>query len=361
MLTFIHGADFHLDSPFSGLTPAQAIRRREEQRNLLQRLSDLARTCQAQLILLSGDLLDGRHCFRETAQALLRCLGEMPCPVFLAPGNHDCATPDSIYNTLDWPPSVHIFRSDTMERVELPQLGCVVYGRAFLGPRQDTSPLAGFHAQEDNLFRLGCLHGDLTPNSPYGPILPQEIADSGLHYLALGHIHQYSNLQQSGNTFWAYPGCPEGRGFDETGEKGVLVVQGEPGHVEARFHPLCQRRYQVAQVDLTGTSDPLAAIRTALPEDTRSDIYRILLTGESTPLSLRDLEEALTPAFFGLNLQDHTRVPQDLWQRRQEDSLTGLFLQEMWTMAQAQPDNPVIQIAARMGLSALEGGEDLFP
>ena len=32
MVRLIHAADFHLDSPFSGLDPEQAIRRRAEQR-----------------------------------------------------------------------------------------------------------------------------------------------------------------------------------------------------------------------------------------------------------------------------------------------------------------------------------------
>ena len=39
MLKIIHGADFHLDSPFSGLTPERAAQRRGEQRALLDRLA----------------------------------------------------------------------------------------------------------------------------------------------------------------------------------------------------------------------------------------------------------------------------------------------------------------------------------
>ena len=35
MLNIIHGADFHLDSPFSGLSPERAAQRRGEQRDLL--------------------------------------------------------------------------------------------------------------------------------------------------------------------------------------------------------------------------------------------------------------------------------------------------------------------------------------
>ena len=35
MLTFLHAADFHLDSPFHALPPDQAAERRQEQRQLL--------------------------------------------------------------------------------------------------------------------------------------------------------------------------------------------------------------------------------------------------------------------------------------------------------------------------------------
>ena len=51
MLKIIHGADFHLDSPFSGLSPDQAARRRGEQRELLDRLAALAREKGADLVL----------------------------------------------------------------------------------------------------------------------------------------------------------------------------------------------------------------------------------------------------------------------------------------------------------------------
>ena len=49
MVKIIHGADFHLDSPFSGLTPERAAQRRGEQRELLARLADLAREERADL------------------------------------------------------------------------------------------------------------------------------------------------------------------------------------------------------------------------------------------------------------------------------------------------------------------------
>lgn len=155
MIKLIHGADLHLDSPFSGLTPEQAAARRQEQRELLDRLAGLARERGADLLLLSGDLLDSSRTYRETAQALARSLGSLPCPVFLAPGNHDFYGPRSLYAALDWPENVHIFTSGEVRRVEIPGLDCVVYGRAFLGPREDRSPLEGFRAERDGRVQLG--------------------------------------------------------------------------------------------------------------------------------------------------------------------------------------------------------------
>ena len=356
MLKLIHASDFHLDSPFSGLGPEQAALRRGEQRELLARLADLAREKRADLVLLSGDLLDSERVFRETVQALAGALAAIPCPVFIAPGNHDFYSPASPYASLDWPSHVHLFTSGEMEAVPLPELNCTVYGRAFTAPHQDKSPLEGFFAAGEGI-RLGCLHGDVAPQSRYGPITQEEIAAGGLHYLALGHIHQGSGLQRAGDVYWAYPGCPEGRGFDELGEKGVLYLEVDETAAAAQFIPLCRRRYESLTVDITGRS-PLEAVRSALPAETGADIYRILFTGEGQAPDLAALEAELAPRFYGLTLRDRTRLPQDLWRRREEDTLTGLFLREMWQLCREEPDNPVYQLAARFGLAALENGED---
>jgi len=359
MLKLIHAADFHLDSPFSGLTPEQAAQRRGEQRRLLDSLARLAAEKAADLVLLSGDLLDSERVYRETAQALAQTLGSISCPVFIAPGNHDFYSDRSVYATVDWPDNVHIFRSEQPESVDLPHLNCTVHGRTFCAPHESECPLRALNLDRgDGRIHLACLHGDLAPQSSYGPISPMDIAASGLDYLALGHIHQHSGLNREGSTFWAYPGCPEGRGFDETGEKGALYVEVEPNQVTAQFIPLCRHRYEILTIDVTG-QDPQAAICAALPQNTAADIYRIILTGESQILDLTALERSLAPRFYGLSLRDRTRLPRDLWAGREEDTLTGLFLQTMWEKCQQDPNEPVYQLAARFGLAALENGEDV--
>ena len=361
MLKIIHAADLHLDSPFAGLSPEQAALRREEQRGLLARLADLANEEQADLVLLAGDLLDGERVYRETADLLARTLGRIKAKVFISPGNHDPYEAGSPYAQPIWPDNVRIFTSPRPEAVPLPELGCTVYGAAFTQEQQEDNPLSGFSATGDGL-NLMVLHGN-TQGRDYAPISPADIAASGLDYLALGHIHQPSGLQKSGHTYWAYPGCPEGRGFDELDDKGVLVLHVDKGLVDARFHPLALRRYRIVEVDLTGCTDPLDTILAALPPQTQSDICRIRLTGEfaTDTQTLAKLESALSPRFHALELQDRTRMPRDLWARAEEDTLTGLFLQTMAARCAESPEDETLDLAVRFGLAALENGEDVSP
>ena len=354
-MQLIHAADLHLDSSFGALPGEKARRRRQESREVLERLERLAQQTQAEAVLLSGDLFDGKKIYRETEEALLRCLSRIRARVFIAPGNHDPYQEGSPYARLEWPENVHIFRSASMESVDCGTF--VVHGAAFL---QENSPalLKGFSAPEDGKIHLMVLHGDVeNKESPYDPITRQEIAASGLSYLALGHIHQFSGMQTAGKTAYAYPGCPEGRGFDELGEKGVLTVRLEDGRAEGKFVPLCRRCYEILRVDVTG-QEPLAAIRRSLPEQYAADLYRIVLTGQTEAISLTQLDNSLQEEFFYLELQDETQLPRDIWERAGEDSLRGLFLQEMRRRYAAAEEDPqqqrLVLEAVRFTLAAME-------
>ena len=363
MLTFIHAADFHLDSPFRDLNPAQAALRRAEQRELLKNLAALARERGADLVLLSGDLLDGEQFTRETGEAFLSALGQTGCPVFIAPGNHDYLNARSPYCTLPWPENVHIFTERALSSVSLPELGCTVYGAAFTAPDREDDPLAGFSVPDDGQLHLMTLHGDVG-GSRYAPISTDSIAASGLDYLALGHIHAPSGLQKAGGTFWAYPGCPEGRGFDECGEKGVLVGTVEREKVELEYVPLASRRYERLEVALNSDTDPEQAARAALMGHEK-DCCRVIFTGEtlSAP-DLTGLERKLAESCFTLSLRDQTTLARDIWARAGEDNLTGRFLREMrlrMESAQSGEDRAMLELAVRFGLAALERGEDCRP
>ena len=364
MVTILHAADLHLDSPFRGLSPDRAARRRRELRDLPRRLAALAREHGADLMLLAGDLFDGTHLYRETGEALAAALGEAGCPVCIAPGNHDPFQPGSPWETISWPDNVHLFTSPALERVVFPQLGCTVYGAAFTSSHREDDPLAGFTAPEDGLLHLGVLHGEVQPGSTYGPIAPESIARSGLDYLALGHIHTRRPLEKSGATHWGWPGCPEGRGFDETGDKGVLLVKVDKGRAEETFLPAARRRYHLLTAPLKGGEDPAAALAATLA-GREEDICRVTFTGDAPAggLDLAALEGAGQGLCFSLELRDATTLPRDLWARAGEDTLTGLFLSAMAEKIAAAGGEAreTLELAARFGLAALENREDLAP
>ena len=111
-----------------------------------------------------------------------------------------------------------MFRDSALTAAEVPELGLVVHGAAFTGPEQPESLLAGFAAPADGRRHIGLLHVELDgAEERYDPLRREEIAASGLDYLALGHVHKRTEPLTLGRTVCAWPGCPEGRGFDELG------------------------------------------------------------------------------------------------------------------------------------------------
>lgn len=359
MLRFIHAADFHLDSAFGALSAQQAAARRRESRELAFRLANYVNSRGVGLVLLAGDLFDSGSAFRETGEQLADALGQMQARVFIAPGNHDWAGPGSPWLTVDWPENVYIFREDRLTAVEVPEWDLTIHGAGFTAPEQATGFLTGFTAPEDGRLHIGLLHGELDPaGARYDPIRKEEIAASGLAYLALGHIHRRTEPLTFGKTLCAWPGCPEGRGFDELGEKGFYEGTIENGTVSLAFVPFARRRYEILEVDVTGKA-PRAAVEAALPADTAQHLYRILLTGETREggVDAAALQEALADRFYALEVRDHTRMAEDIWARAEEDSLRGLFLRELrtkWNTAKTEEERETVTQAARFGLAALD-------
>ena len=359
MAKILHTADFHLDSAFTALPEEKARLRRQEARQLTDRLVDYANDHGVELLLLAGDLFDSDQLYGQTAQELARSLARFRGHAVIAPGNHDFYAASSPYARLLWPENVHIFREERLQRLPFPQYGCVVYGAAFTAPAAPAGIPGSLGPEDEGLARILLLHGEVgVRDSRYRAMTLKDVEQSGADYLALGHVHAFGGVQQAGRTFWAYPGCPEGRGFDELGQKGVLYVELEEGRAQAQLLPLGRRQYEILPVDVTG-KEPLEAVLAALPQDTSEHIYRIVLTGEGESPNLPALERELAPRFYGLTLRDQTRLPTDLWKRREEDTLTGLFLRAIWTKCQEEPEERTYQMAARFGLAALEGGEDV--
>ena len=355
MIRLLHAADFHLDSAFSSLSADCAARRRQEQRFALQALSGLCRAHRCDAVLLSGDLFDSARVYRDTLDALRQFFADCGAEVFIAAGNHDHLSPGSPYLTERWPENVHVFPSEKISCFPMERLHLNVYGASFTAPEMPPL-LEGFHVSDPQAVNVMVLHGDLQPNSPYNPINGAQISASGLDYLALGHVHA-AQSGKAGTAAYGWPGCLMGRGFDECGQKGAFLVELDDGACRTEFLPVRTRRYEILQVE--AGSDPLAAVLSALPEDTQEDCYRILLKGESAPIDLSVLERALSPRFFSLSLRDRTLPQTDLWAGCGEDTLRGHFLQELKSKYDEADENTqrILAQAAKLTLALMEGRE----
>ena len=360
-MKILHAADLHLDFPYAALPPEKAALRRREGRELLGRLAELAKEEQVDLVLLAGDLFDGREVYRETVEALKESLAAMSVPVLIAPGNHDPYTPRSPYAITRWPENVTVFSEERVTERAFPELNCVVHGTAFCGDSVPYDLWTDFCAREDGMVHIGLTHGDLGQSrSPYHPIGAESVARSGLSYLALGHIHAPSGLQWAGKTPWAYPGCPEGHGFDELGERGCLLITLGQSGVVAEFRPLAARRYLELEVALGEGESPGMSAERVLDGCSSGDCIKLIFTGErETPVDTGRLEEELAHRVFALRCKDRTKPKSDLWNRVEEDTLTGLFLRLMREKIEAGEEGA--ELAVRFGLAALERGEDCRP
>ena len=71
------------------------------------------------------------------------------------------------------------------------------------------------------------LHGQeaqTKSRNEYQSISIRLLKNKGIDYLALGHVHSYKKEKLDARGIYCYPGCIEGRGFDECGEHGFVVI-----------------------------------------------------------------------------------------------------------------------------------------
>ena len=349
-VTVLHSADWHMGTPFSAFPEDQREFLRREQRKLPETIAEICRQERCELVLLAGDIFDGIP-GREDVEAVKQALADCGVPVFVSPGNHDFCGPGSPWLEEAWPENVRIFTGG-LESVALPGLDCRIYGAGYRS--MDCGPLLeGFRAEGGETFHIGLFHGDpVTVQSPYCPVTAAQVQESALSYLALGHILR-SGAFRAGETLCGWPGCPMGRGWDETGEKGVyLVTLGE--ETKIRFRPLDVPRFFDPEADISdGAEQALAQI---LPAGKSRDFFRITLTGQGS-VDLQKLKkdyDRIPNLFF----RDRTEPEADLWEEADSDSFRGVYFR---LLQQQAPQNPAAQLAAEISRKILSGREVRLP
>ena len=195
-----------------------------------------------------------------------------------------------------------------------------VYGRSFEDVYLKGEERFSITPPEDGYVNLMVLHGELRSdlNSNYNSVTSGFIKQSGLDYIALGHVHKRTEPQKIGDTYYAYCGCPEGQGFDETDEKGVYIGEIGKGFCELNFIPMSKRRHICEKVDITGinSSAEISGAVTAQLKEKYGDgfgenLYKIELTGsikEDFDLNLPEILSRVSERVYYAKIKDKTEL-----------------------------------------------------
>ncbi|WP_182300138.1 metallophosphoesterase family protein [Cohnella cholangitidis] len=295
--TFLHAADLHLDSPFKGLSKVPDFvrdRLRESTFAALRGLCDIVRQESIDFVVLAGDLFDGADRSLRAQLRLQRALGEMTshgAQVFIVHGNHD---PESGRQAkLDWPQGVHVFGSAGVECCpaysHAGELVAHVYGMSYATSAVTDNLALRFKKREGAPFHLALLHANVDGDPSYDNYAPcklEELATSGFHYWALGHVHDRRTLHEYPHV--VYPGNIQGRSIRETGAKGAYVVSVKnSGSIDMVFRDVADVLWQEMTVSIEGTESEqelknrllsaVEEIRDAAPA--RPSLVRIRLEG----------------------------------------------------------------------------------
>lgn len=355
-MKILHCADLHLDSPMeTHLSADKAQKRNQEVLDTFRRMTQYAAQNGVRLVLIAGDFFDGHRTKKRTAEIVLDAMRATPAVDYLyLTGNHDDR--NTVFWGRDLPENLRLF-SD--------QWQTLVYEDVAISGIEMTDGNA--ETLYDNIpVRQGCknivmLHGQVGTASGVDKVNLKLLKNRGIDYLALGHIHSYQCEQLDENGLWCYCGCPEGRGFDECGPKGFVLLDTDAACLAPAFVPFCTRQLHRVPVDVTGcrtVSDACNAIRSASAGISAGDMVEFILTGSvdtGADLSRQYLQNMIAQDFFFSKIKVETRLAIDPRDYANDVSLKGEFIRLVLGSSASEDEKAEL---IRVGLEAL-AGEDI--
>jgi DNA repair exonuclease SbcCD nuclease subunit len=292
-LKFVHASDLHLDSPLRcAFAPPSAERALKEATfRAFANVVDLCLREKVDFLLLAGDLFDAKERSLKARLFLreqLHRLHEAKIPSFLVHGNHDPLSGDE--GRVALPSSAKIFGAE-WEEVPLfrgDELLCRIQGISYPDERMAENLTRRFRRQGPELA-IGLLHANLggcEAHENYSPCTMADLADAGLDYWALGHVHTRAEHDIEGGGVAVYPGNPQGRHIRETGERGCMLVEVTGRKCVRTFVPVDAVRWHSECISIEGLSqlDELIVradehIRQTCADASRLHLLRLTLEG----------------------------------------------------------------------------------
>jgi DNA repair exonuclease SbcCD nuclease subunit len=256
----LHCADVHLGAQDSFLGE-NASKRRFETLLTFEKIIATAKEQSVDFLLISGDLFDDNEIEKEFIDrvfSLLSNLGDTNIKTIYCAGNHDPLNSLSPFKTRELPNGLYVLGGDD-ECINFEDDGVRIYGRSFIDKSLSGKSRFSIDVPKDDIINLMVLHGELKSdlNSNYNAITPEFVKTSGMDYIALGHVHKKSGILKLDNTSFAYPGCPEGQGFDELDEKGVYIGTVGKNSVKLEFLPISKRKHIEEHIDVSQCENSL--------------------------------------------------------------------------------------------------------
>ncbi|MCC3355419.1 metallophosphoesterase family protein [Bacillus sp. REN16] len=261
-ITFLHIADLHLDSPFSGLAnlPTELFKHVQESTFIsLTRLISIAIEKRVDFVVIAGDLFDGED---RSLRAQSRFRNEMErlkendIEAFVVHGNHDHLGGN--WPQFNWPNNVHVFQNENVEVIPFIKNGEIIaniYGFSYAKRAVLENKTSAYQKKENAPYHIGILHGSKegeSAHSRYAPFLLSDLQQKGFDYWALGHIHTREILSEDPPII--YPGNIQGRHKKETGEKGGYLVKLSKTGVNFTFFPTSDLIWENTSIDISETA-----------------------------------------------------------------------------------------------------------
>lgn len=413
MVRLIHTADLHLDSAFSSRFSKEEAE--ERRRNLLiawNKLLQYGIERRVQAILISGDLFDSPVVSRSTMEIFLSSIRKNPeISFFYLRGNHD--TKNTFRFRDDLPKNLFLFSKEgkkyrlkeklvllgqefygterrnefpeepygterrsefpeesygTESLLELPEEPEELVEEELLSPSSAKDAVQSIWNLKEEDCNILMLHGALREGGPEVQneqgISLKQLSRYPIHYLALGHIHKREEGKY-GSLNYIYPGCLQGRGFDEEGEKGFYYVEieEETKEIKAEFVPLKEGAFRIIPLFLSeedGTLDAEEKIRESLKKEgvEAKDSVRIILKGEKRAgeeRNLRYLEKQLEEEYAYIEIKEETKLKLRKEEFIHEKGLKGEFLRmvcESESLSEEEKEKLMI-----LGIGLLQGEE----
>lgn len=362
-MKLIHCADLHLGSNLTtNLTAEQAQKRNYELIENFERMIQYGINEQVHAILLSGDVFDTAQPPMWVATACLELFQRYSeLEFFYLRGNHDRHLWEKEKKEGALPANLHMFDRDWVSYVcdDIVITGVECKGDS-LYEQAKTLDL------EEGQLNIVMLHGAITENNhaiTTEDVVPIELfRNRNIDYLALGHIHSFFEgyLDQRGR--YCYSGCLEGRGFDECGQKGFVLLDLKESQITTSFIPWGKRKLYEIEVPVDGCMTTLEIARKidGILKDSKvsgEDYIKICLVGQVDVECEKNslyLQQKWSEQFFCFQLEDHTNFIIDYNDFLFDESLKGEFVRKIQHMD--LPEEDKIEMI-RYGILALSGEE----